>query len=100
MIQAFGKHGSPPPPLPIPPGGRASTWPMNNRKSIGNHRHQRCRRKIFVGYTRIQVTVVWCPYPPGVGGGENRRPLEGGGGWTWGRVLIAKEHRSVGLSLF
>ena len=48
---------------------------MNNKKSIGNHRCQRRRRKILVGYTRIQVTVVWCPSPPGVGG--NRR--SGGG---------------------
>ena len=33
----------PPPPLSIPPpgGGGDVTWPMNNKKSIGNHRCQR-----------------------------------------------------------
>ena len=45
-------------PLPPPPpgGGVTVTWPMNNKKSMGNHRR---RRKILVGYTRVQVTVVW-----------------------------------------
>ena len=38
-----------------------SVFLVNNKKSIGNHRRQ---RKILVGYTRIQVTVVWCPPPP------------------------------------
>ena len=45
--------------------GGTVTWPMNNRKSIGNHRR---RRTTLVVNTRIQVTVVWCPSPLGVGG--------------------------------
>ena len=51
-----------PPPRLVqpPPGGGTITWPMNNKKSIGNHRRRRRRRKFLVGYTRIQVTVVWC----------------------------------------
>ena len=56
-----------PPPLvqpPPPQGGGTVTWPMKNRKSMGNRRHQRRRRKAFVGYTRLQVTAVWCPSPP------------------------------------
>ena len=90
----------PPPPAPLhvtplvhpppPPGGGTVTWPMNNKKSLGNHGR---RRKFSVGYTRIQVTVVWCPSPPGVGG--NRRPL--GGGWTfWGGVQRAAHICSAG----
>ena len=62
-----------PPPCPSPPGGGVA-WPMNNKKSMGNHRR---RRNVSVGYTRIQMTVVWCPSPPWLGG--NRRP---GGGWA------------------
>ena len=55
---------------PPPPGGVTVTWPMNNKKSMGNHRR---RRKILVGYTRVQVTVVWwrgtaIPRGGGVGG--------------------------------
>ena len=37
-----------------------------------------CRRTILVGYTGIQVIVVWCPSPPGVGGGTVV-PWGGGG---------------------
>ena len=82
----------PPPPPPLE--GGTITWPMNNKKSTGNHRGQRRRRKIFVGYTRIQVTVVWCPSPPPppTGSGGNRHlvtvpPGVGGGGASslgWG----------------
>ena len=67
----------------------------NNKKSRGNHRR---RRKISVGYTRIQVIVVWCPSPPPRGGGDRRLvsapppppggggkpPSLGGGGGAWG----------------
>ena len=54
----------PPPPLSIPPRGGGVTWPMNDKKSTGNHRRPRRRIKFLVGYTRIQVTVVWFPSPP------------------------------------
>ena len=27
---------------PPPQGGRTVIWPMNNQKSIGNHRRRRC----------------------------------------------------------
>ena len=65
-----------------PPGvGGTVIWPMNNKKSIGNHRRRRHRNKILVGYTRIQVTVVWCPPPPSRVGGASSL---GGGGWTCG----------------
>ena len=79
----------PPPPCPAhPPCPLGVTWPVNNKKSIGNHRR---RPKILVGYARIPVSVVWCPSPLGGGGnrhlvtppppgGGNRRPWEGGGG--------------------
>ena len=50
---------STPPPLNCNPS-------CPSRKSTGNHTR---RRKILVGYTRIQVTVVWCLSPPG-GWGE------------------------------
>ena len=81
----------PRPPCPSPLQGGV-TWPMNNKKSTGNHRR---RRKILVGYTRIQITVVWCPSPP-PGGGGNRRPWWGmdmeEGGYTLGahRALCEK----------
>ena len=48
-----------PTPLSTPPReGGGVPWPMNNKKSTGNYRRQRRRRKTFVGYTRIEVTVV------------------------------------------
>ena len=74
---------TPPPPLPItPPGGGGTvTWPVNNKKSIGNHRR---RREILVGYTGIQVSVVWCPSPPPGGGGE---PSFGDSPPGWGTVV-------------
>ena len=60
-------------------------WSQTKKK---NHRHQRRRRKLLVRYTRIQVTVVWCPSPPGEpsfgetpGWGETVVPGGGGGGW-------------------
>ena len=64
-----------PPPCPRPLS--TVTWPMNNKKSIGNHRGQRRRRKKIVGYTRIQVTVVWCPPPPPPPGGGDVEPSFG-----------------------
>ena len=42
------------------------TWPMDNKKSIGNHRRR--RKIILIRYPRIQVSVVWCPSPRGWGG--------------------------------
>ena len=74
------------PPCPSPSaGGGGITWPMNNKKSIGNHRRRMHRRKILVGYTRIQVTVVWCASPPGVG----RTVIPGGGSTSSIRQLLS-----------
>ena len=61
----------PPPPPPVhPPSTGGVTWCINSEKTTGNHRRQRRRRKILVGYTRIQVSVVWSPSPPPGGGGD------------------------------
>ena len=80
----------PPPPPPFGPstrpGGGGVTWPLNNQKSIGNHRSRRRRRKNFVGYTRIQGPVVWCPSPPG-DGGDCPGPRKGATTHTGGTVV-------------
>ena len=61
---------SSPPPLVQPPlGGGGVTRPINNQKSMG---------RTLVGYTRLQVTVVWCQSPP-QGGGGGIVPWGGGG---------------------
>ena len=84
----------PPPPLSIPQ--LAVTWPVSNKKSIGKHRR---RRKIVVGYTRIQVTVVWCPSPPPgrggtvVPGGGMDMAGGGGGGIVMLDPLLGPEQR-------
>ena len=43
-------------------------------KPKGSHRRRRCRTKFSVGFSRIQLTVVWCPPPP---------PPEVGGTVIW-----------------
>ena len=62
---------------PPPPQGGTVTWPMNNKKSIGNHRHQRRQRRILGGLYwnwRLGSGVR----PPPRGGGD-RCPWVGAG---------------------
>ena len=72
-----------------PPKGGTVTWPMNNKKSIGNHRRH-CR-------------VVSAPPPRGwgaPGGRGNRRPWGGdghGGGYLFG-VLVFLGYAVLKLS--
>ena len=72
-----GRHGDALP--PSCPARGTVTWPMNNKISIGNYRR---RRKILVGFTRIQVIIVWCPppHPPPPGGDGGGPSSRGGGG--------------------
>ena len=41
---------------------------MNSKKSTGIIGAKGAEEKFLLGFTRIQVTVVWCLSPPGVGG--------------------------------
>ena len=74
----------PPPPVSIPPPrGGTVTWPMNNKKSIGNHRRAKALKKIFSWVILELAGREWCTVPPPQG--VNRRPL-GGDGHGGGKV--------------
>ena len=62
----------PPPPSSPPPGEGTVTWPMNIRKSIGNH------KKIFSWVTLELAAWEWCSVPPPPQGGD----WTGGGGYN------------------
>ena len=80
-----GSQGLPPPLVQPPPPSVSIPLPGGGGRHLAHEQQEintksQAPKRNLVGYTGIQVTVVWCPSPPWVGGGGDRRPGGGGAG--------------------